>query len=93
MASSRLIALAQTILDNASQLDSYFKENKLPEPSFHEHFPPDLTLDGPMTAVRASAVGATLELHDLLVGPAMCLRPVVSLVERWSSTIHVANVN
>lgn len=77
MAATRLTDLSKSILENATELESYFNENKLPMPSFDEHAPPELPLSPEMQQVRQKAVDASMELQDLLIGPAMLLRPVV----------------
>ena len=75
-----LKTLAQATLDNASKIEDYLQENQQPLPSFDEHYPPELPLSSEMQNVRTAAVDACLELHDLLVGPAMLLRPTVRFI-------------
>ena len=77
MSTTRLTDLAKAILENTGKLEEYFNANKLPLPSFEEHSPPELPLSPELQQVRAKAVDAATELQDLLIGPAMQLRPVV----------------
>ena len=77
MSSNKLTDLARAILDSASKLEQHFHENQLEPPSFEEHYPPELPLTDEMQLVRQKAVDSAMELQDLLIGPAMQLRPVV----------------
>lgn len=77
MSMASLKGLATSILENASKLEAYLQDMGQPLPSFEQDYPPELPLSSEMQAVRTSAVDACLELHDLLVGPAMLLRPTV----------------
>lgn len=77
MSARSLKALAQAILANAEKLEDYFEANNLTQPSFEEHAPAELPLSPEMQTVRQQAVDDATELQDLLIGPAMQLRPVV----------------
>ena len=77
MSTTRLTDLAKVILNNASQLERYFNDNNLDTPTFDEHYPSELPLSSDMQPVRQKAVDAARDLQDLLIGPAMLLRPVV----------------
>lgn len=78
MASTRIVELATRIQQRTSEIDSYLKRNQLPSPTFDENGPADLKLpNGELSAARDQVLDATLELHDLLLGPGLCLRPVV----------------
>lgn len=77
MSTRSLKALAQAILANAEKLENYFESNNLPQPSFEEHAPAELPLSPEMQVVRQQAVDDATELQDLLIGPAMLIRPVV----------------
>lgn len=78
MQSSRLTDLAKAILANAEEVEEHLKANGHPQPSFDEHSPPELPLPPGPQQKRQKAVDAAMELQDLLNGPAMQLRPVVS---------------
>lgn len=76
--STRIAELAALIQRCTSDIDSYLQHNQLPSPTFDEDGPIDLKLpSGKLSAARDSVLDATAELHDLLLGPALCLRPVV----------------
>ena len=77
MSSTSLTDLAHTLLKNASELEAYFNATNQPAPTFNEHYPPELPLSEDMQSVRSLIVDTCLELHDLVVGPAMLLRPTV----------------
>ncbi|KAJ5092932.1 hypothetical protein N7456_008793 [Penicillium angulare] len=74
---SRIVELAQHIQQRTSDIDNYLLQNDLPTPSFDEDGPTDLNLSSvEMAKARSDVLEATLELHDLILGPAMCLLPV-----------------
>lgn len=77
---SRLSDLAANIQRSTATIDAYLKEHNLPEPSFHEDGPVEFGLKS-KEAQKAleTAKASSLELFDLLQGPAVALRPVVSL--------------
>lgn len=78
MTATRIAELAACIQQRTLDIDSYLKQNQLPTPSFDEDGPSDLQLSNSnIAAARQQVLSATLELHDLLLGPALCLRPVV----------------
>lgn len=79
MSTTRLTDLAKAILENAGKVEEYLNTNKLPLPSFEEDSPAELPLSLEMQQVRQKAVDSAMELQDLLVGPAMLLRPVVGV--------------
>lgn len=75
---SRLKVLARSILENTDTVERYCEQNQLATPSFDEHAVPDVEYnDAKVEAARVAAIDASEELRDLLVGPTMCLRPVV----------------
>ena len=89
MASTRLSELVQRVQVNTGKVNDYLEAHGLPAPSFDEHGPVDLQLNSKEVAeARIAAMEAALELHDLLLGPAMCLRPVVSTLP--SQPFHAA---
>ncbi|KAI9728204.1 MAG: hypothetical protein M1828_004665 [Chrysothrix sp. TS-e1954] len=77
MSAKSLTDIARDILENATKLEDYFSANGLEQPSFDEHTPAELPLSPEFQPVRQRALDALTDLHDLLVGPAMLLRPVV----------------
>lgn len=81
MSSARLTDLARTILQQTSLIENHFNANNFPLPSFDEHSQPELSLPSPeLQQARQEAVEAAVELQDLLMGPAMQLRPVLNAV-------------
>ena len=79
MALTRIAELAGQIRDNTAKVDEYLQSEGLPSPSFDEDGPVDFKIeDKNVQFAREAAIDASLELHQLLLGPALCLRPVVS---------------
>ena len=80
MADSRILELSKLINTSVNDVHAYLKEAKKPMPSFDEDGPPDLALESPDAKEQMeTAASACLELHDLLIGPALTLRPIVKL--------------
>lgn len=80
MRSTRIADLAAQIQENTAKVDKYLRSNGLPSPSFDEDGPVDFRIeDEDVQNARETALDASLELHQLLLGPAMCLRPVVRI--------------
>lgn len=80
MASTRIADLAAQIQDNTAKVDQYLQEKSLPSPSFDVDGPVDFNIeDEDIQEAREKALESSLELHQLLLGPAMCLRPVVRI--------------
>ena len=85
MAYTRIAYLAAQIQDNTVKVDHYLQSKNLPSPSFHVDGPVDFQIeDGEIQKARETALDASLELHQLLLGPTMCIRPVVSITESTS---------
>ena len=78
MSTTRLTDLAKVILENAQKVEEHLKANNEPQPSFDEHSPPELPLSSEMQQAKQKTIDSAMELQDLLNGPAMQLRPVVS---------------
>lgn len=79
MASTKIAELAAQIQENTAKVDRYLQSRELPSPSFHEDGPVDFNIeDEKVQEAREIALDSSLELHQLLLGPALCLRPVVS---------------
>ena len=82
MVSSRIVQLAQQIISNTHELDSYLQSENLPSPSFEEDGPVDFGIrSDSIKKAQDVVIDSTLELHNLLIGPALCLRPVVTSPE------------
>ena len=80
MRSTRIADLAAQIQENTAKVDKYLRNKGLPSPSFDEDGPVDFNIeDEDVQNAHETALDASLELHQLLLGPAMCLRPVVSI--------------
>lgn len=78
MSSSRITELAAVVQANTTKNDGYLRERHLPFPSFDEDGPVNFKLKSEeIQKARTTIMEASLELHGLLLGPSMCLRPVV----------------
>jgi hypothetical protein len=87
---SRIIELAAQIQQCTTDINAYIQGNNLPQPSFDEDAPTEHVLEGEaMLKARDDVLRATLELHQLLLGPAVCLRPNVCTLQSSSSSSHV----
>ncbi|KAL5341993.1 O-methyltransferase-like protein [Aspergillus crustosus] len=76
---NRIVELAAHIQQRTADIDAYLQENNLPQPSFDEDGPTEHNLTSEeMVKARDDVLGATLELHNLILGPAMCLRPFLN---------------
>jgi hypothetical protein len=65
----RLLQLSNLIHDNTVIVDSYIKENNLPDPSFLPEYPPVLDLPHEADLARKAALEALDELREHLLGP------------------------
>lgn len=76
---SQIVELANQLVRNVNDVNAYLLSNDLPQPSFDVDGPLELgTQSAPdVEAARISAIEATMELQDLLLGPTMLLRPIV----------------
>lgn len=80
MASTRIAELAASVQENTVKVDEYLRSKGLPCPSFDEDSPLDFGIeDEDIKKARQVALDSSLELHDLLGGPEMLLRPTVRL--------------
>ncbi len=78
MPSSRIAELAALVQSNTDKVDRYLREHHLPSPSFDEDGPVDFGIESKeIQDARTVAMDASMELHELLLGPSLCLRPVV----------------
>ena len=81
MTSTRIAELALRIQENTSKVDDYMRQNGLPSPTFDEDGPVDFNIQSSeIEEARVEVIDSTLELHQLLLGPAQCLRPVVRMI-------------
>lgn len=88
MVSTRIAELAAQIQEHTAKVDEYLQTKGLPSPSFDEDGPVDFGIESEEVRKACDAAReSSLELHDLLLGPAMCLRPVVSLILAYSESI------
>lgn len=78
MASTKITELAALIHESTAKVDDYLQNKGIPSPSFAEDGPVDFGIEcEDIRKARETALEASLELHHLLLGPALCLRPVV----------------
>ena len=89
MGSTRIAELANLIQDNTSKVDAYLRSKDLPQPSFDEDGPVDLGIESEeiQKAVQVTRE-SSLELHDLLLGPGLNLRPIVSDLFEFSNLLN-----
>ena len=89
MDSTRIAQLANLIQDNTTIVDAYLRSKGLPQPSFDEDGPVDLGIESEeiQKAVEVTRE-SSLELHDLLLGPGLNLRPVVSGLFEFSNLLN-----
>ncbi|KAI9696300.1 MAG: hypothetical protein M1820_008223 [Bogoriella megaspora] len=79
MKPSRIVELANAVQENTFKVDHWLREHRLPLPTFDEDGPVDLKIESRgISEARVKAMGAALELHDLLLGPTMLLRPMLN---------------
>ncbi len=77
---SRIMELATQILKNTTIINEHLSAHSLSQPSFNENGPTDLTMRSvEVEDARLTAIGASMELQDLLQGPVACLRPPVQV--------------
>ena len=89
MGSTRIAELANLIQDNTSKVDAYLRSKDLPQPSFDEDGPVDLGIESEeiQKAVQVTRE-SSLELHELLLGPGLNLRPIVSDLSEFSNLLN-----
>jgi hypothetical protein len=71
--SRRIIELAAIISDSTALIDKHFRSNGLPTPSFDISGPTSITIpphEKEVAAAHLAVIGATKELHNLMLGPA-----------------------
>lgn len=79
---TRVAELATRIQQGTSRIDEYLQKKHLPAPSFDEDGPVELGLPSDLDNTRIEVIDASLELHQLLLGPSSCLRPTVCIPDR-----------
>lgn len=83
---SSITGLAAQISENSAKVEHYLRKNRLPQPSFLPDGPVNMVISQQdVENARVTAIGASMELLDLLQGPAACLRPSVRPL--WSLLI------
>ena len=87
---ARILELATQISKDTGKVNDYLVSKGLPQPSFGIDGPTNLSLESPEAeAARLNAIGASMELADLLQGPVSCLRPAINAssleaIYRWN---------
>lgn len=83
MVSSRISELAQMVASDTAIVEKYYVDRGLPLPSFEVGGLEDPAIrDDPIAEnARIALIGSCLELHDLVQGPVMQVRPWVSAEE------------
>ena len=66
---SQIVKLAAIISTNTALYDEYVSSHGLPYPSFEKDAPIQLELPDEILQARETVLGASLELHDLMLGP------------------------
>ena len=78
---SRITELATLISTHTDAVEHYLQSNGLHLPSFNVDGPVQLGIQDPkIEAARLAAIEASIELHDLLMGPVALTRPEVSAI-------------
>ena len=87
---TRILELATRILEDTSKVNDHMASQDLPQPSFDIDGPTNLTFESSeVEEARMNAIGASMELSDLLQGPVSCLRPALNgssleAIYRWN---------
>ena len=75
---TKIVQLARQLLSEVIRLDGHMQSHNMSQPSFDVDGPLDFDLHSSSAdASRLSAIESAIELHDLLIGPTLLLRPVV----------------
>ncbi|KAL9123433.1 MAG: hypothetical protein Q9187_000003 [Circinaria calcarea] len=69
MAPTRVAELTSMIAEHTAHIDNYLASQGLPTPSFDANAPPDQPFPDSVAASREIVLGATDELHSLILGP------------------------
>lgn len=86
---SQLIVLSNTISEGTAIVNEYFLSHNLPMPSFDVSGPPRVVIpshEKRVAAAYAEVLRATIELHNLLLGPTAIL---MSSSVREKSQLHI----
>ena len=78
--SGRSLQLSELLQAKVKDVDSYIRENNLPDPSFDESYQPVLDLPPNVDAARKAALEALDELRDHLLGPTGAIYEAVTSV-------------
>ena len=87
---TRILELAAQIFQDTGKVNDYLISRDLPQPSFGIDGPTTLSLKSTeVEEARVNAIGASIELTDLLQGPSSCLKPAMNAtslqaVYRWN---------
>lgn len=82
---SKISELATTISTNTEIVNAYLSEHELAQPSFDADGPLNIAIPDHENVVKkaqAKVVSATLELHNLMKGPASALMSIAVSVPR-----------
>lgn len=83
---SRIAELASIIAENTAIVDKYLTVNNLPKPSFDADGPAAVPIspdDVDVLAAHDKVVSSTLELHNLMKGPAEVLMGIGVSPSTW----------
>ena len=86
--SSDLTKLMTSLSANVERVVQHMHSNNIPEPSFDVDGPQELHFQSEeMEAARISAIETSIEIQDLLLGPTMLLRPIVSPIHQDQNSL------
>ncbi|KAL9619983.1 MAG: hypothetical protein Q9160_005452 [Pyrenula sp. 1 TL-2023] len=92
---SRLTELAAQISSHTAKVEQHLMSKGLPQPSFLPDGPTNMRIDLPdIEKARFAAIGAAMEIQDLLQGPVALINPMMTPVSleaiyRWDIPKHV----
>lgn len=73
---------------NVERVVKHMHLNNIPEPSFDVDGPQELRFQAEeIEAARISAIETSMEIQDLLLGPTMLLRPIVSPIQQDQNSL------
>lgn len=85
--SSSITDLAAQISENTAIIEHYLRSNELPLPSFLPNGPVNMEIQSnDVEEARIAAIGASMDILDLLQGPVACLRPSAGFSMPFSQT-------
>lgn len=75
---SRLTELVAQIASHTADVEQHLISTGLPQPSFLPDGPTNMRIESPdVEKARLAAIGAAMEIQDLLQGPVACINPMV----------------